>query len=612
MRSVADHRQGTGAFRRIAEGLGDLPVMLPDFVAAPPASDRAFWTGLPKDMARAILVDAETALDRPWPTLTATAYRAFTLTGDRAGYEADYFERRRRLNALALAEAIKAEGRFTDAMIDGLVLVCEESGWQLPAHNSQERDGRHDPLPDPDRPVIDLFAAETAAQLAMVAALHAETLAKACPMVLARIDREIERRIARPYLDRHFWWMGNGVDRMINWTPWCTQNVLLSTFCRPTDQGTRRAAVAKAVASLDDFFDSYGEDGACDEGPQYYRHAALCLFGALSVLDAVAPGAFAPLWRLPKLRNMAAYIRNVHVDGRTYINFADASAVLDPCGAREYLFGRKVGSADLSSFAAMDARTDPRPDLPDEINLWYRLLALATSDEMAAVSDRAGPVPDLWFESVGLFVVRDDRFVVAAKAGANDDGHNHNDVGSVTVYKNGRPLLIDIGVETYTKKTFSPERYDIWTMQSGFHNLPSFDGIGQSAGAEFAARDVAVDLAAEAPWIDMDIAGAYPPAAGVRRYRRTVRLLKSAHVEIADSHDGTGAAVLSLMVAEAPVVSDGHIRLGDLAEIAVTGAGDIGVETIGIKDPRLRQAWPDTLYRILVPMAGSELNLTIS
>ena len=48
-----------------------------------------------------------------------------------------------------------------------------------------------------------------------------------------------------------------------------------------------------------------------------------------------------------------------------------------------------------------------------------------------------------------------------------------------------------MGVETYTAKTFSPQRYEIWTMQSAFHNCPTIDGVMQSAGRQFAASDVA-------------------------------------------------------------------------------------------------------------------------
>jgi hypothetical protein len=609
--SVAEISQDAGSMLRIAgclHGLGDI---LPGFAPGPVFADRLFWTGTPDGMKSRLIADGEAVLASNWPVLTAQAYRAFTLTGDRVGYESDYFERRRRLNALALAEVVEGRGRFVDALIDGIYLVCEESGWQLPAHNSQERDRTCDPLPDPARPVIDLFAAETGAQLAVIASILGDVLDSVSPAVVKRIDHELGTRITRPYLDRHFWWMGDGDEPMNNWTAWCTQNVLISTFTRPTDQAVRRAVITKAAHSLDAFLKDYGEDGACNEGALYYRHAALCLFGALTVMDAVAPNVFSQLWRMPKIHNMAEFILRAHVGDSYYINFADASAVLEPCGAREFLFGKAVGSEALSAFAAADATRNGKPELPDEINLYYRLLAISTAAEMAAFEQRPFEKPDIYYPSCGLFVARDDRFVVAAKAGNNGDGHNHNDVGSVTVYKDGLPLLIDVGVETYTAKTFSPRRYEIWTMQSGFHNLPSFEGVQQEAGAEFAARDVEVALGETESMISMDIAGAYPEKARLSYYRRTVRLVKGGAVEIVDSYAGERRAELSLMLCDKPEISGGRIDVGDRGEIVLSGAGQPRVEAIEITEPRLRLAWPQQIYRVLAPIEGRELRLRI-
>lgn len=592
------------------ERLVDLPEALGGFAAGPPAADRAAWNGLPEAVRRQLVAEGEAALATDHPPLLATAYLDYTRTGDRARFEASYFARRRTLNALVLAECVEHRGRFLDRIIDGLMLVCEESGWQLPAHNSQVRGGPRAALADVAAPIIDLFAAETGAQLGVAAHLLGAELHAVTPEIVARIDHELERRIFTPYLTRHFWWMGSGDEPMNNWTAWCTQNVLVAVFSRPTAGGIRRQVVERATASLDAFVKDYGEDGACEEGVLYYRHAGLCLFNALVVLDAVAPAAFSPLWREPKLRNMAEYIVRMHVDGRHYFNFADSSAVVDRCSAREYLFGRAVGSDLLADFAAADWAAERRVTLPDEINLFYRVQLAFAAAELEA---RRAPPPrkaDCYLPSVGLMVVRDDRFALAVKAGDNGESHNHNDVGSVTLYRNGRPVLIDVGVETYTKKTFSPQRYDIWTMQSAWHNLPTFEGVMQRDGEAFAAREVEVDL--DGATMSMDIGGAYPPEAGVRAYRRTVRLEKGRGVTIEDVHEGDKAPELSLMFAEAPQLEAGCIVLPDLAEIAVEGAGMMRVETIPIDDARLRTAWPEWLYRVLVPIAGNRLKLRIT
>ena len=127
--------------------------------------------------------------------------------------------------------------------------------------------------------------------------------------------------------------MGQGEEPMCNWTAWCTQNVLLTAFLGDTDQDTRRQVFRKAARSLDFFLKDYGEDGCCDEGAQYYRHAGLCLCNAMEILNTVSDGAYSTLFETEKIRNVAAYIMNVHVADKYYFNFSDCPP--SP-GAREY------------------------------------------------------------------------------------------------------------------------------------------------------------------------------------------------------------------------------------------------------------------------------------
>jgi hypothetical protein len=218
---------------------------------------------------------------------------------------------------------------------------------------------------------------------------------------------------------------------------------------------------------------------------------------------------------------------------------------------------------------------------------------------------------DAFLPSVGLFTARDGRFALAVKAGDNGESHNHNDVGSVILYKDGRPVLIDVGVETYTAKTFSAQRYDIWTMQSAWHNLPTFGGVMQRDGAAFAARDVDCRFSDTGASISMEIAGAYPREAGVRSYRREVRLHKDHGIEIVDRHEGSRPAILSLIFACEPHLEAGRIVLPGVAEIAVEGGGETRAETVPVADPRLRASWPERLHRVLVPFAGPSLRLEI-
>lgn len=593
----------------LTDCLSLLPDVLPDACPCPRGTDRAAWLGLPAAVREGLLARGEAALGRPFAPITARDWLLFSQTGDRARFEALYFGRRRQLNDLILAECAEYKGRFLPDILEGVWALCEESAWQLPAHNTYVRDAPQLPLPDVRRPVLDLFACETGALLALARYLLQEALDGVTPLICTRIEAELARRIVTPYLQDHFWWMGNGSEPMCNWTSWCTQNVLLAVFCTPQSQAVRRAAVTQAAVSLDCFLKDYGPDGCCCEGAQYYSHAGLTLWGALEILCAAAPAAFSPLWADEKVRSIAAYIHHMHVDGPYYINFADCSPLAGHRGAREFLFARRTGNEAMAAFCAADwraAQTEPAPEGGSaRINLWYLTLEAFHAAELAAFPPSEAAPGDCYYPSNGVFVARDGTYCLAVKAGDNGDSHNHNDTGSFLLYKNGRPLLIDVGVETYTKKTFSPQRYELWAMQSAWHNLPTFDGVQQRDGAAYAAREVRASLGEAQSGISMELAGAWPAQARLASFRRTVTLRKGREVTVEDVCRGAYKdAFLSLMFCQPPQWDGTVLRAGEAA-LTFTGGGAPAIEAVPITDARLRLAWPDTLYRVRIPFQNA-------
>jgi len=594
------------------ERLSFLPDTLPDYHPFPPAKERTAWEELPQRVKDRFLQAGESALAQPIAPLPLSLWLDFIRTGRRTAWEDAYFSRRARLCALVCAECIEHKGRFTEAIADTVWAICEESAWQLPAHNSYIRDTPQLPLPDTSRPIVELFAAETGELLALTRYLLKDELDAAAPGITARMERELNVCILTPYFTSHFWWMGNGSEPMCNWTSWCTQNVLLTVFLLPTTQVQRQAAVKQAAYSLDCFLKDYGEDGCCNEGAQYYRHAGLTLWGCLEILSAVSPDAFHPLFAEPKIRNIAEYIRNVHVEGPYYLNFGDCSPLAGRCGAREYRFGQAVGSSALCALAAEDLRTDDDPDHLENsdgsshINLWYRLTTAFAEQEVLNCTLTQPEQNTVWYPSVGVYAARKGSWVLGAKMGSNGDSHNHNDTGSITVYKNGRPFLIDIGVESYTKKTFSPQRYEIWTMQSAWHNLPTFDGVQQLPGAEYAARDISTTENS----ISAELAGAYPPIEGLHSYRRTVSVSEQG-VSLQDETDYPGTVELTLLTEQQPVSNPDGFAVGALGGIRFDPqAVNAAVTPVPITDSRLRTAWPETIYKITLRFQ-KKLNLEL-
>lgn len=582
------------------------------FLPCPASTDREAWKKVPGEIRAQLVKNGETHLGYRHPVIQATDFMDFSRTGNRERYQTLLFARRMVLNDLVLAECVEGKGRFLDDIINAVFLICEESAWQLPAHNSYIRDTPQFLLPDVTRPVVDLFAAETGAVLGVTEYLLRDAFANVSPAISIVINDNLDRRIFRPYLEEHFWWMGDGKSHMNNWTSWCTQNVLLAAFTRETPLVREREIFEKSCRSLDYFLAEYGIDGCCDEGAQYYRHAGLTLFNALEVLNGITNNAFFSVFEQEKVRNIASYILNAHVDGEYYVNFADCSPIAGRCNAREFLFGKYTGNRELMAFAAADYQSSEYPLLPEEHNLFYRLQTVFTHQEMMTWDkDAIVSHPDIFYPSAGLFITRDDTLYLAVKAGDNDDSHNHNDTGSFTIYKNGRPLFIDAGVETYSKKTFSPDRYEIWTMQSAYHNLPTFAGITQKNGPEYKADDVVWELTDTYGEISMDIAAAYPDDA-IQSYHRQARLDKGSKITICDTYEGTICPViLSLMTYQKPEINGSLITIGDLGTCQIKGAASIETETVPITDNRLKQAWHHDIYRTLVTFDGNQLNLEI-
>lgn len=602
-------------FEKLAKQYNDT---LSTYQPFPDIEDRLFWDYLSKEIPNTFHTLVAPYINFSYPTLPATLFMSFLKNGNRTNYEDASFKRRYALNTLVITECIENNGEYMDDIINGIFHICEETAWQLPSHNSYIRDTPNHLLPDASRPILDLFACETGALLATIDYMIGSKLDAISPIIRKRIQDELHRRIIIPYLNEHFWWMGNGNEPMNNWTIWCTQNILFTFFMTNQSSKHRYQAFLKANKSIDYFLKEYGVDGCCDEGAQYYRHAGLCLFNAIELVNHITNGFYNHIYQDEKIKNICAYLYHVHVDDEYYINFADCAAVPGRSGIREFLFAEKTGNASMMDYVAHDFSQSSDPFMSTEISLFYRLQTLQHYKDIRNHITKKQPIaPDIFYPSVGLFIVRDSTYTLAVKAGDNDDSHNHNDTGSFIIYKNRQPLFIDIGVETYTAKTFSANRYDIWTMQSDYHNLPTINGQMQLPGPNYKATQVQYALDQEAPRISMNLATAYPEFKNISQFIRKVQLHKESHIQIEDclttyNPQISFDLISNLITYEKPRVKDNTLFIGDLASVILKGNIEkIQIETLPITDPRLQQSWKHDLYRIRIYHHSPKLGMKI-
>jgi len=583
----------------------------------PPRADDSFWRdSIPASMRESYVAYGEQYLDKPWVSLSLHTFAEFKDKGNRVNYEGLCFAKRRQLAALVMAEIVEGKGRFMSAIVDGLASFSEETWWGIPAHYRTK-------VPRTEDQTVDLFNAETAGLVAWTRYMLQSQLDAFSPLLCQRIDQEIERRLLKPAVETDYWWKKAGM----NWNPWICSNWLACILLTGTEEdrwkgetGTlRREGLKQIEQAAKTFVDSYPEDGGCDEGPGYWDRAAASLFEVVSMLDEHSCASL-----MPKIKRMAAYAYKTYIGNGYVLSFADshdnrymqqlnivypfACWIDDPVmrGFAKYIGDDK----DYLHYAAdLYDRSGNFPTLGRELMFLCQIRSFQREEA------REPLLRDVWLPDLQIMTARRGSLFVAMKGGHNDESHNHNDVGEFVVYATDslcRPLFIDMGVGEYTSKTFSKERYDIWTMQSQYHNLPQINGCDQKDGKTFSTRVVR----RHDGQLTLDLSGAYPATAGVKAWQRTVTARKAGVSVTEDYELETVTAPTRLMlisVARPELTREGVISLDCHRLVYNPRQLSASIEDISDKlDPLLQGIWGQKMYRIVLTIKSAALKNKLS
>lgn len=506
----------------------------------PPASDRKAWFGLSAAVRSDFIARAENAEKKPWPLLTAKDYMRFVREGSRIAYENPYFERRCRLIELVIGECCEYSGRFIDGVIEGLWQILSEPVWCLPAHEGLDKG---EVFADPTRFKVDLFNASTGRILVSTLRLLEPELAKVSPALVQRVKMEVMRRVVEPAeklnIDTAWWFSGRN-----NWTPWCASNISGCAIYLLDDQPERLADLLNTYLSIAiRFRDRYPEDGGCNEGPTYWGHAPGKYMEMLDLLDNRLQ-LQGRMYQDEKLRKMCDYLPGMNLCGDWFLSSNDSTA--KPGFAPEFLnfVARRMNS---SAMAALAQNTKPAKRVARASELDRLLITLF--NPVVKTSQKLSFAPVNFWPNLGIAIMRQNPVapekgtVVSLKGGFNGESHNHLDLGHFTIMRNGKPLVVDPGVGTYTAQTFGAGRYDIWNIGVQGHNPPRFSGAGQIFGHEFTAKLAMNGDAEVAACLD----NAYPAAVGVKKFTRKLTLdRKSGNVKIADTAEVNGSKKIEI------------------------------------------------------------------
>ena len=566
----------------------------------PAYDDRQAWDNLDEDIKRHFKQAADNLKDKQYAILPATFYIEYTRSGNRSIYESVYGERRRDLLALMMAECIYADGEYIDNIIDLVWAICEETSWVPSPHNNKGE------LPDIEYEIyVDLFAAETGAAISWVYYFLGDIIAQSAPTVKRRMELEVNRRIISPYLQYdHFPYMGFTDLEVNNWNPWINSNIIIALAIFEQNRERLIQGLEKTARSMDMFVKVYKKhgDGACDEGPGYFAVAGASLFDYLETLSAMTGGGISEIYADELIKDMARYIYRVYIGRDYYVNFADGPPRLNPVAKLFARLGEAIGDDNLIGFASEISAY--QSNNKNYSLVWCTYRGLKSIFQAEGWQGKKFDPPEVhWFSGTQILTARDIKsgIFIAAKGGHNSESHNHNDVGHFILYSDGQPVIIDAGVESYTKKTFSTERYNIWTMRSNYHNLANINGFEQPAGKQYCASDIRYTHEAGRTELIMQLKDAYPSEAQIRSYER--ELIFEHSLTVRDSYKldkCTAPFIFNLLCANKPVINNNIISLGGDIELSFDNINfDAVPEEIELTDEKIRKDWQrDYLYRI--------------
>ena len=392
---------------------------------------------------------------RDIPVLKRSHYRHFQRVGDRSLPQRGPGERRKELARAAMALWLDHPRADVDYLQDLVWAYCDDWTWVMAAH---------------ERCAIDLGSAALSAGLAEIVHVLGHRLEDE---VKARVAAEIERRTFLPLWDygRGDMWQG---CRM-NWNHVCNGSIIRAALYQLADPQALARVVHLCVQDMTYALDGFTDDGGCEEGPGYWAYGFGHFLEAAHALHCKTDGKL-NIATGDKIARISRYPLATHIHGPLRSVFADASHGYVP-SLTAMLANHFHPVPELYDLCAL------HPDRTVRLSTMHELALYAGAKATGEPDHRDYLLPDL-----GQVKLRGapgaKQITLLAIAGHNGVNHNHNDIGSFIVARRGRLLLVDPGGPTYTRKTFSPQRYEIVFCNSRGHSVPVINGHMQIPGRE--------------------------------------------------------------------------------------------------------------------------------
>lgn len=429
----------------------------------------------------------------PITSLKYSHYRQYDETGKRGGEtNRAYLTHRGRLNTFAiLAMLYPNEPEYIKQLEDTIWVICDEYTWSDTAHLMPMGTDVRVPKARYDEKglitnssyththQLDLFACETSFALCEITALLEERLA---PLVVYRARTECYRRMLDPYLDLTGLWKWE--KKTNNWAAVCGGSIGMTAMYLVKDPSVLTPLLLRIIAVMDAYIGDLPDDGACTEGPSYWRYGMSFFSGFADTLRKRTAGKI-NLFGYDKVRRIAEFKQKTYMTGNHVVSFSDSSININ------FRLGLSVFlSNEYDTVRVPDIKYISPPVQKGGPFRWctdYRDLYWAKDFDFVQKAPDAKKV--YLFDKAEQFVATVESggstYCFAVKGGYNEQPHNHNDVGSIIYHIDGDTFLAELGRGQYTKAySLIETRYDFLCNGSHGHSLPIVNGCYQQPGRE--------------------------------------------------------------------------------------------------------------------------------
>ncbi|MBR2459856.1 MAG: heparinase II/III family protein [Clostridia bacterium] len=516
-------------------------------------------------------------LAAPLYAIPFSMLRRFEDDGDRSEFEyaeKGYFVRRGHLEAELIGAWLYPERpELLTAFQDTAWAICDEYTWSLAAHMFGSESLRAN-LQE-DCYTIDLFAAETGATLAEALLLLEGRLDS---IVVKRIKRELKKRIIDRFESGRFGWCETTTN---NWAAVCAGSVGMACMCELDDNVRLGSLLEHLLKAMRNFISGFSDDGACLEGTGYWSYG----FGYFSCFADMLyrrTGGEINLFDDKRVHDIALFPQKCCFYGSRGVSFSDSgsktslSLGLTNMLSKHYddvfipenmdtSIGMGIGGCHRFSSGFCKVLWTPEGEI----------------ERVPMVGNYQLPAAQ-WYIASGK-----DNVGLAIKGGNNGEPHNHNDIGSFLVYKNGTEIIADLGSGEYSKQYFREGRYSLTHCGSQGHSVPIIGGAVQKAGAQFAARDFTMDDTG----VKMDIAPAYGLGEGASVYRELRFNASEGEITVEDTFslaEDVGEIIERFISRHEPIAVDGGVRIGNeknsMVLSQIEGKSEIKIHSTEEKD----------------------------